>query len=66
MTRIEIIDYGTKVRDKITGVEGIVTAFGHYYGQETDSYRIEYKNGNGALCADWVFEKRLEIVKEAE
>lgn len=59
------IPYGKKVRDKLTGVEGVVTAYGYYYGHEANVYRIEYMTKeNHALCRDWVEEDRLEVIKE--
>lgn len=66
MRQIEIVEFGTLAKDLITGVKGVVTAYCHYYGQEADIYRLEYKNENGSLCADWVTCKRLEFYEIAE
>lgn len=66
MEQIEVVEFGTLAKDLITGVKGVITAYAHYYGQEADVYRLEYKNENGSLCADWVAYKRLEFYEIAQ
>ena len=66
MKDIKIVEGGTLAKDKITGVKGVVTGFGHYYGMESDVYKIEYKNENGSLCYDWVQACRLEFSEKEE
>lgn len=60
---MKLLAYGTKVRDEVTGVEGVVTGFAYYYGKETDVYRIEYLSANNALCQDWIQAHRLVVIK---
>lgn len=50
---------GDKVKNTMTGVEGVIIAHGNYYGKETDSYLVEYKTKEGALMRDWISENRL-------
>lgn len=57
---MKILKYGTKVRDKLTGVEGYVTAFCYYYGKQDGMYLIEYKTKNDAICQEWIQAERLE------
>ena len=59
-----IYKYGTKVRDKLTGTEGVVTAYGYYYGRQVDVYRVEYMSENKALNVDWIDSDRLVPVNE--
>ena len=56
---VEIMEEGTRVRDTITGVEGYVTAWCHYYGHDTDQVRVSYKSDTGTLIEDWIAISRL-------
>lgn len=62
-TSITIYEGGMKVKDTMTGVEGTITAWCHYYGVETDQVRITYKSGNGAIIEDWVSVGRLAVAE---
>ena len=64
MSRIAFLDYGTKVRDTITGCVGIVTAAAHYYDKSPNSYYVEGKDNNGKPWGDWFTAERIEVEKE--
>ena len=59
-----IYKYGTKVRDKLTGTQGVVTAYGYYYGRQVDVYRVEYMSDTKSLNVDWIDADRLEALQE--
>lgn len=61
---MKIYVYGTKVRDKLTGTEGVVTAYCYNYGRQTDLYRVEYMSDTKALNVDWIDADRLEALQE--
>ena len=56
-------NYGDRVKDVITGVEGIVTAYWSCYGRSADAYLIDYKTNSGELSREWIIAERLELVK---
>lgn len=63
---LPIFKYGEVVKDRITGVEGVITGFAHYYEREPDCYLIDYRTANGALCRDWINEARLIRINRKE
>ena len=65
-TSVTIYEGGMKVKDTMTGVEGTITAWCHYYGVETDNVRITYKSDNGVIIEDWVSVSRLAEVSDDE
>lgn len=64
MRRIAFLDYGTKVRDTITGCTGIVTAAVHYYDKDPNRYYIEGVDNTGKPWSDWYAADRLEVEEE--
>lgn len=55
--------FGTKVKDKCTGIEGVITGKATYL-YESSQYRVEYKSTDGLLCTSWLEPTRLEVVEE--
>lgn len=49
------------VKDKVTGVKGVVTAYCHYYGDDIDQVRMTYSSENGAIIEDWLPITRLTV-----
>ena len=50
----------TRVKDKVTGYSGKVTAVCHYYGDRPQSYLVESIDSTGRPVEQWVDEPRLE------
>jgi len=55
---------GKKVRDKITGFEGIVTAEARYLYSNEPQYRVEAPAKDGKMESEWFYPQRLETVND--
>lgn len=56
------IGYRTKVRDKITGYTGEITAVGYYFDYEPRRFLIEGIDSTGRPIEYWVREDRIELI----
>jgi len=57
-------EYGTLVRDVITGYCGTVTGYAHYYDRRENSYLVEGIDSTGRPIESWIPENRIERVKQ--
>lgn len=55
-------DYGSTVKDTLTGYTGKITGLGHYWGTKPDCYCVENVDNTGRPIEEWIIEDRLEKV----
>lgn len=52
---------GKKAKDRITGIEGTITAMCFYEDGYT-SVRLEYVNDKKELCSEWFAHNRIDLM----
>lgn len=57
------IKLGSKVRDKLTGIEGHATGRVEYLDNSPDVL-VEYQNGDGERSSTWIDEPRLVVIQD--
>lgn len=60
----KVYEYGALVKDIVTGYEGKVTAFCHYYGRQERQYLVEGIDATGRPIEEWVKESRMVKMEE--